>query len=102
MGRQIHASVTSPGANKLSVAGRGRHSRFERLDCATPKQLAELLLLPQAQPLPATPAQAAPPTRAYGKPAQFNTGDAQSFKKAIEMTDDELAAIVGRAKLTVV
>jgi hypothetical protein len=40
--------------------------------------------------------------RAYGKPAQFNTGDAQSFKKAIEMTDDELAAIVGRAKLTVV
>ena len=40
--------------------------------------------------------------RAYGKPAQFNTGDAQSFKKAIEMTDDELAVIVGRAKLTVV
>ena len=38
----------------------------------------------------------------YGKPAQFNTGDAPSFKKAIEMTDDELAAIVGRAKLTVV
>ena len=24
--------------------------------------------------------------RAYGKPAQFNTGDAESFKKAIEMT----------------
>jgi hypothetical protein len=40
--------------------------------------------------------------RAYGKPAQFNTCDAQSFKKAIDMTDDELAAIVGRAKLTVV
>ena len=40
--------------------------------------------------------------RAYGKPPQFNTGDAQSFKKAIEMTDDELAAIAARAKLTVV
>ena len=39
---------------------------------------------------------------AYGKPAQFNTCDAQSFKKAIDMTDDELAAIVGRAKLTLV
>ena len=29
---------------------------------------------------------------AYGKPAQFNTCDAQSFKKAIDMTDDELAS----------
>jgi hypothetical protein len=35
----------------------------------------------------------------YGKPAQFNTGDAQSFKKAIDMTDDELAAISSGARL---
>ena len=40
--------------------------------------------------------------RAYGKPPQFNTGDTGNFRKAIDMTDDELAAIVGRAKLTVV
>ena len=40
--------------------------------------------------------------RAYGKPPQFNTGDAQSFKKAIDMPDDELATIVSRAKLTLV
>jgi len=40
--------------------------------------------------------------RAYGKPAQFNTGDAGSFKRAVDMTDDELAAIVARAELTVV
>jgi hypothetical protein len=32
----------------------------------------------------------------------FNTGDAQSFKKAIDMTDDELAAIASRARLTLV
>ena len=37
-----------------------------------------------------------------GKPSQFNTGDATSFRKAVDMTDDELAAIVARAKLTVV
>ena len=30
------------------------------------------------------------------------TSDSQAFKRAIDMTDDELAAIVGRAKLTVV
>ena len=40
--------------------------------------------------------------RAYGKPAQFNTGDATNFRKAVDMTDDELAAIVARAKVTVV
>ena len=40
--------------------------------------------------------------RAYGKPAQFSTGDAGSFKRAVDMTDDELAAIVARAELTVV
>ena len=39
---------------------------------------------------------------AYGKPAQFSTGDAGSFKRAVDMTDDELAAIVARAELTVV
>ena len=40
--------------------------------------------------------------RAHGKPAQFSTGDTGSFKRAVDMTDDELAAIVARAELTVV
>jgi Family of unknown function (DUF5681) len=40
--------------------------------------------------------------RAYGKPPQFNTSDAGSFRKAVDMNDDELAAIAARAKLTVV
>jgi hypothetical protein len=30
------------------------------------------------------------------------TSDATNFRKAVDMSDDELAAIVGRAKLTVV
>jgi hypothetical protein len=39
--------------------------------------------------------------RAYGKPAQFTTGQAAEFKKAVDMSDDELAAIVaaGRGKV---
>ena len=40
--------------------------------------------------------------RAYGKPPQFNTSDATSFRKAVDMSDDELANIAARAKLTVV
>ena len=40
--------------------------------------------------------------RAYGKAPTFSTSDTQAFKRAIDMTDDELAAIVGRAKLTLV
>ena len=40
--------------------------------------------------------------RAYGKAPTFSTSDTQVYKRAIDMTDDELAAIVAGAKLTLV
>ena len=40
--------------------------------------------------------------RAYGKAPTLNTSDPTMMKRAIDMIDDELAAIVARAKLTVV
>ena len=40
--------------------------------------------------------------RAYGKAPTFSTTDPGTFKRAIDMTDDELAAIVAGAKLTLV
>ncbi len=40
--------------------------------------------------------------RAYGKAPTFSTSDTQAFKRAIDMTDDELAAIASRATLTVI
>ena len=40
--------------------------------------------------------------RAYGKAPTFSTSDTQAFKRAVDMTDDELATIVSRAKLTLV
>ena len=40
--------------------------------------------------------------RAYGKAPTFNTNDSGTFKRAIDMTDDELAAIVAKARLSVV
>ena len=32
--------------------------------------------------------------RGFGKPAQFSTGDPGSFRKATDMSDDELVAII--------
>jgi len=40
--------------------------------------------------------------RGYGRPATFSTTDTTQFKRAIDMTDDELAAIVAKATLTVI
>ena len=40
--------------------------------------------------------------RAYGKPPTFSTQDTTQLKRAIDMTDDELAAIVAKARLSVV
>ena len=34
--------------------------------------------------------------RGYGKPPQFSTSDADQFRKAVDMTDDELASIASR------
>jgi hypothetical protein len=36
------------------------------------------------------------------RPATFSTADTTQFKRAIDMTDDELAAIVAKARLTIV
>jgi hypothetical protein len=35
--------------------------------------------------------------RGYGKPPQLNTADAGLFRRARDMSDDELAAIIQRA-----
>ena len=40
--------------------------------------------------------------RAYGKAPTLNTSDPTVMKRAIDMTDDELAAIASRAHLTIV
>ena len=40
--------------------------------------------------------------RAYGKAPTFSTSDTRAFKCAIDMTDDELAAIASGATLHVV
>ena len=39
--------------------------------------------------------------RAYGKAPTFSTSDTQAFKRAIDMTDDELVQIITQAKLLI-
>ena len=36
--------------------------------------------------------------RGYGKPAQFSTGDAAQFRRAVELSDDELADLASRGR----
>lgn len=34
--------------------------------------------------------------RAYGKPPSFNTSDTEAFRKAVDLSDDELATIAAQ------
>ena len=74
----------------------GKHT-IEALDV-----LVQIMLNEKAPPNARVAAANALLDRAYGKAPTFSTSDTQAFKRAIDMTDDELAAIVGRAKLTIV
>lgn len=60
--------------------------------------LAELMDDPKASPSVRVAAAERILDRAYGKPAQFSTSQAQEFRKAVDMTDDELAATVAAGR----
>ena len=77
------------------------HPDLQRIIDASPS-LVQIMLNEKAPPNARVAASNALLDRAYGKAPTFSTSDTQAFKRAIDMTDDELAAIVARAKLTVV
>ena len=83
------------------MTGTGRGASWSLLEWRH-KALTQIMLNEKSPPNARVGAANTLLDRAYGKPAQFNTSDAQSFKKAIDMTDDELAAIASRARLTLV
>ena len=64
--------------------------------------LVEIMLNEKAPPNARVAAANTLLDRAYGKAPTFSTSDNQAFRRAIDMTDDELTAIAGRAKLTIV
>jgi hypothetical protein len=57
------------------------------------KTLASIMKDSDAPPAARVTASTAMLDRGYGRPPQFNTGDAGQFRRAIEMSDDELASI---------
>src|SRR6266536_3096720 len=59
------------------------------------KTLASIMRDTDAPPAARVTASTAMLDRGYGKPPQFNTSDAAQFRRAVEMSDDELASIAG-------
>jgi hypothetical protein len=65
------------------------------------RKIAKIMKNPKSSPAVQLAAAVHIVDRACGKPASFSTGSPDAFRKAIDMTDDELAAIVlaGRGKV---
>ena len=61
------------------------------------KTLAAIMKDGKAPPAARVTASSALLDRGYGKPPQFSTGNAGEFRRAIEMSDDELASIATRS-----
>ena len=76
-----------PALNREATPVALRQGSFEPASEASPTQVA---------------ASQAILDRAYGKAPTFSSTDTTQFKRAIDMTDDELAAIVAKARLTVI
>jgi hypothetical protein len=114
-----NGSWLTPGTMRTMSASRrrptsrfpARHGREIRRPTACRSSPANTRRMPSRR-LPTSP-RTARPALAYrqplpysievmASPPQFNTNGAGSFKRAVEMSDDELAAIAARAKLTVV
>jgi hypothetical protein len=57
------------------------------------KTLAKIMKDHEAPPAAQVMASNSILDRGYGKPPQFSTGDAEQFRRAFEMSDDELAGI---------
>ena len=90
----------NPGGRPRSAHGiqeLARKHTIEALDV-----LVQIMLSEKAPPNARVAAANTLLDRAYGKAPTFSTSDTQAFKRAIDMSDDELAAIVARAKLTLV
>ena len=77
-----------------SIQELARKHAIEALDV-----LVQIMLNEKAPPMRRVAAANTLLDRAYGKAPTFSTSDTQAFKRAIDMTDDELAAIASGAKL---
>ena len=101
IGRPFPKGVSGNRGGRPKVLGEfqelAREHTIEALDV-----LVQIMLNEKAPPNARVAAANTLLDRAYGKAPTFSTSDTQVFKRAIDMSDDELAAIVGRAKLTLV
>jgi hypothetical protein len=87
-GRREGAGRPSNAQSRRSIAAAAREYGEDAL-----KTLAEIMRDDEAPPAARIAASTALLDRGHGKPAQFSTDDPGAFRKAMDMTDDELAAI---------
>ena len=80
-----------------SIQDLARKHTIEALDV-----LVQIMLNEKAPPNARVAAANTLLDRGYGKAPTFSTTDPTTFKKAVDMSDDELVAIIEKAKLTVV
>ena len=80
-----------------SIQELAREHTIEALDV-----LVQIMLNEKAPPNARVAAANTLLDRAYGKAPTFSTTDPGTFKRAIDMTDDELVQIITHSKLTVV
>ena len=79
-----------------------RHELARQHTAAAVETLVSIMTDPKSAPAARVSAANALLDRGHGKPPQFHTSDATNFRKAVDMSDDDLAAIAARAKLTLV
>jgi hypothetical protein len=87
----------SARSGRRSIQELAREHTIQALDV-----LVQIMLNEKAPPNARVAAANTLLDRAFGKAPTFSTSDTQAFKRAIDMTDEELAAIVAKARLTVV
>jgi hypothetical protein len=87
-GKREGAGRPSNETSRRSLAAAAREYGEDAL--AT---LAAIMADEEAPPASRIAASTALLDRGYGRPAQFSTDDAAEFRKAMDMSDDELAAI---------
>jgi hypothetical protein len=78
------------------------HELARQHTAAAVETLVSIMTNPKSAPAARVSAANALLDRGHGKPPQFHTSDATNFRKAVDMSDDDLAAIAARAKLTLV
>jgi hypothetical protein len=90
----LDLTARRPTRSAAPAIAEARKHTIEALDV-----LVQIMLNEKAPPNARVAAANTLLDRAYGRPAQFSTSDAEQFRKAVDLSDDELATIAAKANV---